>query len=140
EAAGLPPGWAEGLAMLRRGIITEADFAEIVRTGHTKTKWTPQLLQLRTQVLSASEYATLYRKGWITQGVMNAGGALTGHTPEQMNLLYLSQGRPAAPQQMATAWARGVDGPDGRPMDEAQFLKGIRESDIRPEWGPMLWG
>lgn len=24
-------------------------------------------------------------------------------------------------------------------MDEAQFLKGIAESDIRPEWGPMLW-
>jgi hypothetical protein len=41
---------------------------------------------------------------------------------------------------MQTAWARGIDGPDGTPMDQAQFEKGIRESDIRPEWGPMLWG
>jgi hypothetical protein len=40
---------------------------------------------------------------------------------------------------MATAVARGIDGPDGSPMDRQQFLKGIAESDIRPEWGPMLY-
>jgi hypothetical protein len=40
---------------------------------------------------------------------------------------------------MATAAARGIDGPDGVPMNREQFLKGIAESDIRPEWGPMLW-
>jgi hypothetical protein len=63
-----------------------------------------------------------------------------GYTKDQFHDWYLSEGRPAAPQQMTTAWARGIDGPDGTPMDETQFLKGIRESDVRPEWGPMLWG
>src|SRR5258707_14247676 len=56
-----------------------------------------------------------------------------------MYTLYLASVRPAAPAQMATAAVRGIDGPDGVPMNEAQFLKGIRESDIRREWGPMLW-
>lgn len=140
QLAGLPPGVETGLAMLRRSIIDDSLFAELVRTGHTKTKWTPQLLELRAQVLSMDTYARLWLKGWISQAEANAGGALTGFEPADVERQYLSMGRPAAPQQMATAIARGVEGPDGVPMDEAQFLKGIRESDIRPEWGPMLFG
>src|SRR5205823_2059586 len=88
---------------------------------------------------NASEYATLYLKGWITETDMNTGGALHGFTPAQMNLMYLERGRPAAPGQMATAAVRGINGPDGTPMNKDQFLKGIRQSDIRPEWGEMLW-
>lgn len=139
EASGLPPGVETGLDMLRRGIIDEATFAQIVREGHTKTKYTDDLLALRTPVLSASEYATLHLKGHITAAEMNAGGALSGYTPEQMNLLYLAMGRPAAPGQMWTAAARGIDGPAGRPVDQAQFQTAIAQSDIRPEYGPMLW-
>jgi hypothetical protein len=139
EASGLPPGVETGLAMLRRGIIDAGTFAQIVREGHTKTKYTDELLQLRTQVLSASEYATLHLKGHISVAEMNAGGALTGYTSEQMNLLYLGMGRPAAPGQMWTAATRGIDGPAGRPVDQAQFQTAIAQSDIRPEYGPMLW-
>jgi len=40
---------------------------------------------------------------------------------------------------MATAAARGINGPDGKPVDRAQFLKAIAQSDIRPEYGPTLW-
>jgi hypothetical protein len=139
EMSGLPPGVETGLEMLRRSIINDATFAQIVREGHTKTKYTDELLQLRHPVLSASIATTLRIKGWIDQAAQHALGALSGFTPEQMDQMYLAAGRPAAPGQMWTAAARGVDGPDGVPMNEAQFLKGIRESDIRPEWGPMLW-
>lgn len=139
QLAGLPPGVETGLAMLRRKIIDTGQFAELVRTGHTKTKWTPQLLELETQVLTMDTYARLWLKGWIDEQEANAGGALTGFSPDDVKRQYLSMGRPAAPQQMATGIARGATGPDGVPMDEAQFLKGIRESDIRPEWGPMLY-
>jgi hypothetical protein len=139
EVSGLPPGIETALEMLRRSIITEAEFAQIVREGHTKTKYTDELLALRHPVLSATQAATLRLKGWISAETSYELGALTGYTQEEMDRIYLSMGRPAAPGQMWTAAARGVDGPDGTPMDEAQFLKGIRESDIRPEWGPMLW-
>lgn len=140
QLAGLPPGVETGLEMLRRKIIGTDQFAELVRTGHTKTKWTPQLLELEHALVSAATYVTAHLKGWITQAEMNAGGALWGLEPADMDLMYKAGGRPAAPQQMATAIARGIVGPDGAAMDEAQFLKGIQESDIRPEWGPMLYG
>jgi hypothetical protein len=140
EVSGLPPGIETALSMLRRSIITEGEFAQIVREGHTKTKYTDELLALRHPVLSATQAATLRLKGWISAETSYELGALTGYTSEQMDRIFLAMGRPAAPVQMFNGWARGIDGPDGRPMDKAQFMKGIRESDIRPEWGEMLWG
>ena len=137
--AGLPPGVIEALEMLRRGIIDDATFDQIVAEGHTKTKYTDDLRQLRKRILSGYEAAGLRLRGWITAEESYALGALDGWEPHEMDQLFLNRGRPAAPGQMYTAAARGIDGPDGRPMDEAQFLKGIKESDIRPEWGPMLW-
>lgn len=137
--AGLPPGVIEGLEMLRRGIIDETRFREIVAEGHTKTKYTDNLLALRTHVLSGYEAAGLRLRGWISAQESYRLGALDGWAPAEMDMLYLNRGRPAAPGQMYTAAARGIDGPDGRPMDLPQFLKGIQESDIRPEWGQMLW-
>jgi len=139
EMVGLPPGVAEALTMLRRGIIDEATFAQIVREGHTKTKYTDELLELRNVVLSPATYATLHLKGWIDEAAMIAGGALSGESAENMRNLYLSMGRPAAPGQLWTAAARKIDGPAGRPLDRTQFLKAIAESDIRPEYGPLLW-
>lgn len=139
KMAGLPPGVETGLEMLRRGIIGEDEFRGIVAEGHTKTKYTDDLLALRQPILTATEYATLHLKGHVTTAEMNAGGALSGYSAEQMNLLYLSMGNPAAPGAMYTAAARGIDGPAGRPVDEAQFQTAIAQSRIRPEYGPMLW-
>lgn len=140
KMAGLPPGAMDGLTMLRRGIIDEQTYRELVAEGHTKTKYTDALLGLRTQILSPEVWAGLRLRGWKTAQESYAGGADSGYTPEMMDNLYLNRGRPAAPGQMYTAATRGIDGPDGRPMDLEQFMKGIQESDIRPEWGEMLWG
>jgi hypothetical protein len=139
ELSGLPLGVETMQFAANRGLVDRATFDQAIREGHTKTKYTELAWALRQPVLSASEYARLHLKGWIDVAAMNAGGALHGYTPEQMNLLYLGQGRPAAPGQMATAAARGIDGPAGRPVDRAQFLTAIQQSDIRPEYGPMLW-
>jgi len=139
ELSGLPLGVETMQQAVNRGLVDRATFDQAIREGHTKTKYTDLAYALRQPVLEASTYATLHLKGWISEQDMNLGGALHGYTPEQMHLRYLSMGRPAAPGQMATAAARGIDGPDGRPMDRTQFLKGIAQSDIRPEWGPMLW-
>lgn len=139
ELSGLPLGVETMQGAANRGLADRATFDQAIREGHTKTKYTDLAWALRQPILSAADYRTLHLKGWISEAEMNTGGALSGYTPEQMHLLYLEAGRPAAPGQMATAAARGIDGPDGRPMDRAQFLKGIAESDIRPEWGPMLW-
>jgi hypothetical protein len=140
ELSGNPPGPETLTALLNRGLIDQAQWLHGIREGRTKTKWAGPLLALRRQILSGAQAATLRLKGWITAQESYDIGALSGYSQEQMDRLYLAQGRPAAPVQMFTGWARGIDGPDGTPMDQAQFEKGIRESDIRPEWGPMLWG
>lgn len=138
ELAGLPPGVETGLEMLRRAIVDEGTFRQIVAEGHTKTKYTDDLLALRDRVLSAAEYATLYLKGWITQQEMNAGGALTGYTPAQMNLLYLARGRPATVHQIHIGYARGAHLPGAADEHDA-ILTSVKESDIRPEYGELLY-
>lgn len=140
QLSGNPPGPETLQRAANRGFIDQAAFDQGIREGRTKTKYTDLYWQLRVPLLSAATAVRLYLKGWWTQQQMNALGAEWGYTPEQMNDWYLASGRPAAPGQMATAIARGVDGPDGKPMDKAQFIKGIKESDIRPEWAEMLYG
>jgi len=105
-----------------------------------RNEWADAIFETAREIASAHDYIQAHLRGWITQQEMYDGTARHGMSPADTDLLYLRAGRPAAPGQMATAVARGVDGPDGKPMDHAQFLKGIRESDIRPEWAEMLWG
>src|SRR5262249_51799969 len=102
-------------------------------------EWASAIFETARQIPSASDYINAHLRGHISVPEMNAGTARHGMSPEDTNLIYLRTGRPAAPGQMATASVRGIDGPLGRPMDREQFLLGIAESDIRPEWGPMLW-
>lgn len=139
EASGLPPGIETALEMLRRSIITPDTFAQIVREGHTKTKYTDELLQLQTRVLSAATYATLALKGWISTEEMHAGGALTGYTSEQMDLLYKEHGRPATTHQVFIGNIRGGHIGDSPADISPDFLQAVRQSDIRPEYAPVLW-
>jgi len=139
EASGLPPGIETALEMLRRSIIDAPTFAQIVREGHTKTKYTDDLLALQNRVLSESTYATLALKGWISTDEMHAGGALTGYTPEQMDLVYKAHGRPATTHQVFIGNIRG--GHIGDPTTDIapDFLQAVRQSDIRPEYAPVIW-
>jgi hypothetical protein len=139
ELSGNPPGPETLQRAYNRSFIDRATFDQGIREGRTKKKYTDLFFELRQPLLTAATAVRLYLKGWWTQAQRDALGAQWGYSSEQMNDMYLAAGRPAAPGQMATATARGIDGPDGRPMDQAQFLKGIKESDIRPEWGQMLW-
>lgn len=137
--AGLPPGPEAILHMWNRGYLTEEAVDAGIREGHLKTKWLGAYKRMRWAVLSAQEYAGAHLRHWITEQEMYAGGALTGHTKSQMDLLFLNRGRPASPTQMWRAWARGVTGPRGVPTDYADHAKAIAISDIRPEYAELLW-
>jgi hypothetical protein len=104
-----------------------------------KTKWAHAYKRMRWAVLTAPEYAELHLRDWITEDEMNKGGALTGHTPEQMLNLYRNRGRTATPRQVWLAWARGVTGPRGVPTSFIDHEQAIRRSNIRPEYAEMLW-
>lgn len=145
--AGLPPGVAELLQLWNRGELDEQSVDAGLREGHLKTKWSGAVKRLRWAVLGAAEYASAHLRGWIDQETMYRGGALTGHTKSQMDLLYLNRGRPIAPQQAFDAIARAAPGPTGlgyergpHPFDYEDFDRAIRQSDIRTEYTPTLHG
>ena len=122
-----------------RNIIARADYNRAILEGDIRPEWAEAIFEAARQIPSAADFVNARIRGWITDAEMYAGTARHGMSQADTHLLYLRTGRPAAPGQMATAAARGIDGPDGRPMDRDQFLKGIAQSDIRPEWGQMLW-
>jgi len=95
QLAGNPPGPMDGLTLLRRGIITDAEYVQLVREGNIKTKYTDALLALREQINGATTAASLHLRGWIDEAEMNRLGALNGYGPEEMRRLYLDRGRPA---------------------------------------------
>lgn len=127
-------------AALFKGILERADFDRAIAEGDFRNEWADALLANARQIPSVSDYVNAHLRGWITEQQMIDGADRHGMSAADVKLLYLRSGRPAAPGQMATAWVRGIDGPEGRPMDLEQFLKGIAQSDVRPEWGPMLAG
>ena len=139
ENSGLPPGYGELAQMLHRGIITRAEFVQAIREANTKVKYTDELLALTDPILSPIQAATLRLKGWITAEQSYELGALSGYSREQMDRLYLMQGRPMAPVQMYNAWAREAPGPQGGTFDKEDFLRAVKQSDIRPEYGETLW-
>jgi hypothetical protein len=146
QLSGNPPGPMELLTMWNRHIIDETSVEHGIREGRTKTKWTSPFKELRHAVLGAAEYASARLRGWVTEAEAVAGGALTGHSAEQMELLYLNRGRPLAPVQAYTAAFRGSPGPVGpgytrgpHDFDQEDFLRALRQSDVRTEYGPTLW-
>jgi hypothetical protein len=137
--AGRPMGPEAAASAVFRDILERVDFDRAIAEGDVRNEWANAIFQTARQIPSVADYVNARIRGWISEAEMNAGTARHGMSAEDTHLLYLRTGRPAAPGQMATAAARGIDGPDGVPMNREQFLKGIAESDIRPEWGPMLW-
>jgi hypothetical protein len=97
------------------------------------------MLALTDPILSAIQAATLRLKGWITAAESYQIGALSGYDQEQMDRLYLMQGRPMSPVQMYNAWAREAPGPQGGTFEKDDFLRAVKQSDIRPEYGETLW-
>ena len=137
--AGRPMGPEAAAAAVFRNILERVDYDRAIAEGDVRNEWADSIFETARQIPSVADYINAEIRGWINTAERNAGIARHGMRPADGDLLYLRTGRPAAPGQMATAAARGINGPDGVPMNRAQFLKGIRESDIRPEWGEMLW-
>lgn len=132
ELAGLPPGVETGLQMLQRGIIDESTFARIVAEGHTKTKYTDELLQLRWAILSPSVLANAAIRQHLTVDEAKRRAAQAGVRPEDFEIEYLTVGRPASMEQMLSLYNRGV-------VTKADFEKAIAQSDIRPEYADPLF-
>ena len=138
ELSGLPPGVEVMQRAANRGLVDEPTFDQAIREGHTKTKYTDLLWQLRHPLLSAATAVRLYLKGWYTKEQRDALGAQWGYTSQQMEDWFLSEGRPATVHQVHIGYARGATLP-GVANEEAAIRKSVQESDIRPEYADLLY-
>jgi hypothetical protein len=139
ELSGLPPGVETALDMWRRKIIDEPTFAQIVREGHTKTKYTGALEQLKRPLVPLATIVNNRLRGWITDADYNSELELHGFSPDDGKLLYQAIGRPPAPGQLQTAVNRGLLTKGAEGGAGLSFYKGIVESDLRPEWVDLLY-
>jgi hypothetical protein len=138
ELAGLPPGVETGLAMWRRGIIDQATFDRIVAEGHTKTKYTAALEQLRRQLLSPATAVRAHLKGHIDAATMHSRGADWGYSADDMDLWYQAEGRPATVHQIHVGYMRGASLPGASGERDAIDIA-VAQSDIRPEYADLLY-
>lgn len=138
DNTGLPPGPETLLAWLRRGVVSEAEFDQGIREGHTKTKYIAKYLDALHPLLSAAEWATAHLKGHATEQEMYQGGGLLGYTPEMMDLLYLDRGRPATARQIHIGFARGAKVRGSTDDELAAIAEAVRISDIRPEYTDLI--
>lgn len=132
EMSGLPPGIAEGLELLRRGEITEEHFAQIVREGHTKTKYVEDLLKLKTQPLSASVAAEALIRQRVPKEKAVRIAEQNGYKPEDFLLWSDMLGRPIAIGESLTLARRGE-------FTFEQFRDAVARSDVRTEFADDLW-
>lgn len=139
KMAGLPPGPMDALQMLRRGILSEAEYRQLVAEGHTKTKYTDALLELRDHILTQHDAANLWLRGWITEAEAKAIGAQNGYDGAAMDLLYKNRGRPATVRQAHIGFARGGRLPGAGDSEEETIRRSVEESNIRTEWFDILY-
>lgn len=139
KMAGLPPGPMDGLTMLRRGLITESEYRALVAEGHTKTKYTDALLGLEPHILSQTDAANLWLRGWITEPEAKAIGQQNGYDGAAMDLLYKNRGRPATVRQAHIGFARGGRLPGAGNDEKETIRRSVQESNIRTEWFDLLY-
>jgi hypothetical protein len=139
QLVGLPPGVMELLDMWNRGVITETAVEHGIREGHTKTKWTSALKELRHHLLSPTDVAGLRLRGWIDKAEADRLGLLRGASSQTMEYLYLNRGRPATAHQIHVGFARGGRHPTIGNDEKETIRAAVAQSDIRPEWFDLLW-
>lgn len=144
--AGLPPGPQELLTMWNRNEITEAAVDAGMREGHIKTKWTGALKRMRWGVLSHIQYVDARVRGWIDNAGMYEGGALSGYTPDQLDLLHKTHGRPISWHQVWIGLQRGgtildptADLTSASTGIDDTFFKSLQQSDIQQQWYDLAW-
>lgn len=136
--AGNPPGPMDALGMLRRDIIDEATYAQIIAEGRTKTKYTDAFLGLKEHVLNGRDVAGLWLRGWVNEAEAKKLGALDGWGPEEMERLYQNRGRPATTRQVHIGYARGAT-LAGAANEEEAIRTAVKQSNIRTEYADLLY-
>jgi hypothetical protein len=137
--AGRPPGPELMARAFFRSIIEEVDYQRAISEGDVRNEWRDAILEVSREIPSSTNFVEGRLRGWIDDAAMNDGTARHGMSSEDTHLLFQIHGRPPSWHQIWIGLQRG--GVYNGPLDviEPAFLKGLQESDLRPEWYNLLW-
>jgi hypothetical protein len=125
------PSYTDGLEMLRRGLITDADMTTILqRNGIPESYWGP-LNQLRNGPVSVADAALGVLRGDLTMDQGAEIAAQNGFDLNSFNTLISNTGEPPGTEQLLEAKRRGF-------IDNETLVRGILQSRVRNEWIPTL--
>jgi hypothetical protein len=136
---GRPMSLHEAASAYFREIIELPDYYRAVAEGDTRNEWRDAILDQARQIPTAHDFIEKRLRGWTDDAGMYDGTARHGMSEDDTATLFLIAGRPISQTQIFTGLARG--GAYNGPTDDIDpaFLKGLQESNIRPEWYNLLW-
>jgi hypothetical protein len=137
ELVGLPPGEEALIDMWRRGIINGDGYAQGLREGHTKTKWTAALSARFWQQLPPTVLVNLRLRGHINDAEYHRRMELHGYRDSQADDWLEASGRPPTVRQAIIGFRRGARVP-GFAEDEVEYAKqAVLQADLRAQWNEV---
>jgi len=123
-----------------RGLIDRVDYDRAIAEGDIRPEYGQAVFDHSRQIPSVTNYIEARVRNWLTTDAeMFAGTAKHGMSEDDARLMFLIHGRPLSWHQTFIGHRRhGVyDGPTDQ--IDADFLKSLQESNIRPEWYNLAW-
>ncbi len=137
--SGRPMGPQEAAHATFRAILERTDFDRAISEGDVRNEWADAIFESARQIPSAANFVNYRLRGWTDDAGMYAGTARHGMSPEDTDVLFKESGRPLSWHQIWIGLKRGgAYGGSVADLDPA-FLKGLQQSDIRPEWYNLAW-
>jgi len=122
---GEPYGIMEALSLLRRGLITEERFQQVVYYSRVRNEFLPDLIQLAHSTMSPADAVELALKEIVPEPVARDYFAKGGGLPDEFDLLVQAAGNPIGPEHAVNLWAHGL-------IDDAELQQVIAHSRINP--------
>lgn len=131
NTAGQAPGIEQGLLLLRRGQISEAEFERIVKYSNVRIDFLADILDLKYSPVSAGEAITGALKGHLDPATAQEYVGHAGIDPANFDWLLASAGRPPGIEQMLHLWNRGV-------ATQADVEAAVKQSDVNDAYLPFV--
>lgn len=131
DAQGARPPFDIAAEMLRRGLITQQDFATALARNDIPSYWWDAYQGLTRILLSPSDLALAQLRGELQPDFATQYAATLGMLDTDYQTLVNNTGEPPGTEMMMEALRRQF-------IDEATFTRAILQSRVRDEWIPTL--
>lgn len=144
-AASHPPGLAELVALLQRGLIetggaegTQTSFdGGLIDAGY-RQQWIPLLEQLAVQIPSVAEVMNAWLEGQIAEDEARTRYLAAGGDPTWFQTSYNANGQAPTPVQALELLNRGIIGQDGTGPESTDWMQAFLEGPWRNKWAPAF--